>query len=142
LTFFPRRGSFFFLTFRVVVSFLFSIAPSLGLPSFANARQRQAATHVSSLNDAADSHWMDMDDLYLDPTSRHDPAYGLLCVCVYVSLWFSNQGYSIDMMVQGGCGMTETTTATTATTTTYYHFLGFFILEDKTLGIGLSKFCF
>jgi hypothetical protein len=40
-------------------------------PSFANnARQRQALSHVSSLDDATGFHWMDMDDLSSDLPSQ------------------------------------------------------------------------
>ena len=60
------------------------------VPSFANnARQRQAASHVSSLDD---THWMDMDDLY-SILPRHTIVFKAfhVYVCMYVSLWSSKR---------------------------------------------------
>ena len=65
-----HRGAFFF-QHRAHIGLAGAQAVSLRMGgnalSFANnARQRQAPSHVSSLDDAAGFHWMDVDDLSSD----------------------------------------------------------------------------
>ena len=99
LTFFPslshepyyeelcqRRGTFFF-QHRDLIGLAGAQAVSLRMDgnalSFANnARQRQAPSHVSSLDDTAGFHWMDVDDLYSDLPSQQAFVEGLLCLCL------------------------------------------------------------
>ena len=69
-----RRGAFFF-QHRALIGLAGAQAVSLRMggiaPSFANnARQRQASSLVSSLNDAAGLHWLDVDDLSSDLPSQ------------------------------------------------------------------------
>ena len=69
-----RRGAFFF-QHRALIGLAGAQAVSLRMggnaPSFANnARQRQAPSHVSSLDDAAGLHWLDVDDLSPDLPSQ------------------------------------------------------------------------
>ena len=69
-----RRGAFFF-QHRALIGLAGAQAVSLRMggntPLFANdARQRQASSHVSSLDDAAGFHWLDMDDLSPDLPSQ------------------------------------------------------------------------
>ena len=72
-----RRGAFFF-QHRALIGLAGAQAVSLRMggpwqrASFANnARQCQAPSHVSSLDDAAGFHWLDVDDLSPDLPSQH-----------------------------------------------------------------------
>jgi hypothetical protein len=94
-----RPGSFFFQHCALVGlagAQVVSLRMGGNAPSFANnARQRQALSHVSSLDDSAGFHWMDVDDLSSDPPSQQDHQvlfkafYVYVCMYVPRSLWFS-----------------------------------------------------
>jgi hypothetical protein len=81
-----RRGAFFF-QHHALIGLAGAQAVSLRMggntPSFANnACQHQALSHVSSLDDAAGFHWLDVDNLFADLPQASQQAFlwGLSCL--------------------------------------------------------------